>query len=234
MSKFICAFILVTSLINLRNEIPDSKLAKAERVKLWPKLKKELLAQRLKPNSNLYLRIFKHENELEIWSKSGKKYSFFKTYNICYFSGGLGTKTNSGDKRSPEGFYTIYPNQLAPVSKYYLAINIGYPNKLERLKGYTGDAVMIHGHCVSIGCYAMTDDGIAEIFTLVYMAFKNGQEKINLDIFPFRMSDEEMEKHIYSPYMNFWETLKPGYDLFNKKLVPTDPDIDNNNYVFKN
>jgi len=102
-------------------------------------------------------------------------------------SDGLGTKTQSGDGKSPEGFYTIEPSQLNPVSNYYLAINIGCPNKLEALKGYTGNAIMIHGHCVSIGCYAMTNPGIEEIYTVVYMAFKSGQKKINLDIFPFHM-----------------------------------------------
>jgi murein L,D-transpeptidase YafK len=233
MSKLIFGLLTTLFVLSPKTYIPDSPLAQSVREKLSPKLKTELEAKRLKMNSSVYLRIFKEENQLEIWVKSGEKYSFFKSYNICFFSGGLGPKTQDGDGKSPEGFYTIEPIQLNPVSNYYLALNIGYPNKLETLKGYTGNAIMIHGHCVSIGCYAMTNEGIEEIYTIVYLAFKGGQKKINLDIFPFRMSQARMEIFSSNPNRAFWETLKPGYDLFNQKFVPTDPGIENSNYVFK-
>jgi murein L,D-transpeptidase YafK len=73
-----------------------------------------------------------------VWVKKGTKYALFKRYEICYYSGGLGTKTKQGDGKSPEGFYTITAKQLNPASNYHLAINIGYPNQLEQQKGYTG------------------------------------------------------------------------------------------------
>jgi len=234
MPIFIYGFSLLCALLFPAIKLPDSKIAKEERLKLWPKLSKDFAEKGLKTNSPIYIRIFKLENDLEIWVKSGKKYQFFKTYNICYFSGGLGTKTRSGDGKSPEGFYTLIPKQLAPVSNYYLAINIGYPNKLEIARGYTGDAIMIHGHCASIDCYAMSNDGIAEIYTLVYNAFQNGQKKINLDIFPFRMDQKQMEFYAKAPSFAFWKNLKTGYDLFEKKLIPTDAEIQRNFYFFKN
>jgi murein L,D-transpeptidase YafK len=234
MSKLIFGLLTTFFLLSPKTYIPDSPLAKQVRTKLYSKLKNDLAARYLKMDSAIYIRIFKEENELEIWVKSGEKYSFFKSYNICTFSGGLGTKTRNGDGKSPEGFYTIEPMQLNPISNYYLAVNIGYPNKLETLKGYTGSAIMIHGHCESIGCYAMTNDGIEEIYTMVYLALKGGQKKINLDIFPFRMSAANMEKYAIAEYLDFWETLKPGYDLFNEKFVPTDAGIEGNSYVFNN
>jgi len=234
MSKLIFGLLTTLFVLSPKTYIPDSQLAQRVREKVSPKLKTELEAKRLKINSPIYLRIFKEESQLEIWVKSGEKYSFFKSYNICDFSGGLGTKTRDGDGKSPEGFYTIGALQLNPVSRYYLAMNIGYPNKMETMRGYTGSAIMIHGHCVSIGCYAMTDDGIEEIYTLVYLALKGGQQKINLDIFPFRMNEMHMAEYAASPYIAFWQTLKQGYDLFDQKFVPTDPEIENNNYVFKN
>jgi len=202
------------------------------REKVWPRLQKELADKGFRPNSAIYIRIFKEENDLEIWVKSGARYQFFKPYNICYFSGGLGTKTRSGDNKSPEGFYTIEPKQLQPVSHYYLAINVGYPNKLEVLKGYTGDAIMIHGNCASIGCYAMTDSGIEDIYTLVYKAFEGGQKKINVDIFPFRMDSKRMQTYAANPNMPFWKTMKPGYDLFEKTQVPVEAGIKGQNYTF--
>ena len=234
MPKFILGFLLFNALLFNTIYLPDSPLAKKEREKLWPIITKERAEKGLKANSPIYIRIFKLENQLEIWVKADNKFELFHTYNICYYSGGLGTKVREGGGKSPEGFYEITPSQLNPVSHYYLAINIGYPNKLETAKGYTGSAIMIHGNCVSIGCYAMTNEGIAQIYTQVYMALKNGQPKINLDIFPFRMNEQNMEVYKDDPSIEFWKTLKKGYDLFNQKLVPTDAEVKNNEYFFKN
>jgi murein L,D-transpeptidase YafK len=232
MSKLILVLLLSLFLFNPKNNLPDSKLAKDVRVKVWPKLQSELTDKGLNINSAVYLRIFKDESLLEFWIKSGLRYQLFKSYEICYFSGGLGTKTRSGDGKSPEGFYTIEPGQLNPASNYYLAINIGYPNKLEKLKGYTGDAIMIHGHCASIGCYAMTNPGIEEIYTLVYKAFESGQQKIRLDIFPFRMDDQHLKNYATNSFLPFWKSMKPGYDLFEKKHIPAATVIKAREYFF--
>ena len=58
------------------------------------------------------IRIFKAESELEIWMQKDRSYVHFATYPICYWSGKLGAKLREGDRQSPEGFYTITPNQL--------------------------------------------------------------------------------------------------------------------------
>jgi len=233
MSKLIFGLLVAVSLFNPQNNLPDSKLAKDVRVKLWPVLKGELGEKGFKPNSPIYVRIFKEEGDLEIWVKSGRQYQFFKSYNICYFSGGLGTKTSSGDGKSPEGFYTVTPPQLNPASTYHLAINIGYPNKLEQLRGYTGDQIMVHGNCASIGCYAMTDPGIEEIYTLVYKAFESGQQQIRFDIFPFRMDREHLKKYAASSYLPFWKSMKPGFDLFEKNHIPAAAGIKDQAYFFQ-
>ncbi|WP_295792743.1 L,D-transpeptidase family protein [Mucilaginibacter sp.] len=149
-----------------------------------------------------------------------------------YLFGGLGTKIVEGDNKSPEGFYTIGPKQLNPVSNYHLAMNVGYPNKLERLKGYTGNSVMIHGNCMSAGCYAMTDAGIDEIYTLVYNALKAGQQTVQVDIFPFRMNSEHMKKYTSSRSIPFWKTIKPGYDFFERNHVPAVVGVRGREYVF--
>lgn len=157
----------------------------------------------------------------KVWPKLQKelKDRGFKTHSSIYIR---------------EGFYTIEPKQLNPVSNYYLAINVGYPNKVEQLKGYTGDAIMVHGHCASIGCYAMTDARIEEIYTLIYEAFTTGQKQIRVDIFPFRMDNARMK--LYSAYypnqVYFWRTLKPGYDLFEKRQIPVEYHIKGNDYAF--
>jgi murein L,D-transpeptidase YafK len=233
MSKLL--YILLFSylvVINPKPELPDSKRAGDVRTKVWPALQKELKDKGFNDGSPIYIRIFKDQDALEVWKKNGNKYKLFKTYQICYYSGNLGTKTKFGDNKSPEGFYSIEPKQLNPVSNYYLAINVGYPNRVEQLKGYTGDAIMIHGHCASIGCYAMTDARIEEIYTLVYKAFEAGQQKINLDIFPFRMDKAHMDFYSRQPYMAFWKTLKPGYEKFEKTHLPVIYHIKGKDYAF--
>jgi murein L,D-transpeptidase YafK len=232
MPKLIALLLSFLLIAPHKTEIPDSKLAGDVRAKVWPKLQKELKVKGFKTYNSLYIRIIKDISMLEVWVKSGKKYELFKSYDICTYSGGLGTKTRNGDGKSPEGFYTIEPKQLNPVSNYYLAINVGYPNKVEQLKGYTGNAIMVHGHCASIGCYAMTDARIEEIYTLVYEAFAAGQQKINLDIFPFRMEQARFKAYAAYKQDAFWRTLKPGYDLFEKRQVPVEYHIKGKDYAF--
>ncbi|MGQ7114539.1 L,D-transpeptidase family protein, partial [Escherichia sp. TWPC-MK] len=57
------------------------------------------------------------------------------SYKICKYSGGLGPKQRQGDFKSPEGFYSVQRNQLKPDSRYYKAINIGFPNAYDRAHG---------------------------------------------------------------------------------------------------
>jgi murein L,D-transpeptidase YafK len=225
-------FAVLTALYHPKTNLPDSKRASDVRVSVWPRLQKELAGKGFKATAPIYIRIFKDQDALEVWKKDGSKYKLFKTYEICYYSGNLGTKTRSGDNKSPEGFYTIGAGQLNPVSNYYLAINVGYPNKVEQAKGYTGNAIMIHGHCASIGCYAMTNPRIEEIYTLVYQALAAGQQKINLDIFPFRMDKSHMEFYRRQPSIKFWRTIKPGYDKFEKTHIPPAYTVKGTDYAF--
>lgn len=79
---------------------------------------------------------------------------------------------------------------------------------------------MIHGDCVSIGCYAMTNQGIDEIFQFVTGALVFGQPSVQVSIYPFRMTDANMKRHKYSNFKDFWEQLKPGYDYFEQTRKP--------------
>jgi len=232
MPKLITLLLLILLIALHKTEIPDSKRASDVRVKVWPKLQKELKDKGFAPYGSIYLRIIKDVSVLEVWVKSANKYQLFKTYDVCTYSGGLGTKTRDGDGKSPEGLYTIEPKQLNPVSNYYLAINVGYPNLVDKAKGYTGSAIMVHGHCASIGCYAMTDARIEEIYTLVYEAFAAGQKQIRVDIFPFRMDDTNLKRYTAYKQDAFWRSLKPAYELFEKRQVPVDYHLKGKDYAY--
>lgn len=124
------------------------------------------------------LRAVKEDSVLELWVKPDKSecYMLAKRYPIAAWSGKLGPKEKEGDRQTPEGFYEVEPSGLNPRSNYHLSFNIGYPNAYDRSLNRTGSFIMVHGRDVSIGCLAMTDSGIEEIYTMVEQALVHGQK----------------------------------------------------------
>jgi murein L,D-transpeptidase YafK len=189
-----------------------------------------------KKGSPAYVRIFKQEGVLELWLKRGDNYALYKSYPVCKWSGQLGPKTRQADYQSPEGFYSVSARQLNPNSHYHLAFDIGYPNAYDRRQGSTGSAVMVHGDCKSVGCFAMTNNGIDEIYGIVEAALRNGQHEVPVHIFPFRMTEEAIAREsspkqfmaFLTPvnaqpqrdWSGFWRNMKEGYDLFQRSHIP--------------
>ncbi|PID78483.1 MAG: 2-dehydro-3-deoxyphosphooctonate aldolase [Gammaproteobacteria bacterium] len=214
-------------------DIPKSKRSINAVKKVTPIISRELTKEGLSLGSQVYIRIFKEEKVLELWVKSNNFFKLFKSYPICTFSGNLGPKTRTGDYQAPEGFYFVKASNLNPYSNYHLSFNLGYPNRYEREKGYTGGALMVHGSCVSIGCYAMTDPIIEEIYTLVEAALSNGQPYFRVHAFPFRMTNENMEKHSSSKWFKYWENLQEGYLKFEEyEHIPPNVEVNNGKYIF--
>ena len=91
---------------------------------------------------------------------------------------------------------------------------------------------MIHGNCVSIGCYAMTNARIEEIYTLADAALRNGQSFFRVHVFPFRMTSATLEKHRDSRWWEFWTNLKQGFDFFERSRRPPNVEVEGNRYVF--
>jgi murein L,D-transpeptidase YafK len=183
----------------------------------------------------IYLRIFKTEKRLEVWLKQGRRFRLFKCYRICtYGAKGVGPKTRQGDGRAPEGFYRVRPEQMNPFSRFHLAINLGYPNAFDRHHGYSGSALMVHGGCVSIGCFAMTDENMEEIYALAHAALSGGQPYFMVHIFPFEMTPRNLNRHRHSKWFDFWCNLKEGYDRFQESNgLPPDVEVKNGQYYIR-
>ncbi len=186
-----------------------------------------------KPGDPVYLRIFKGDVEAELWMKRGARFELFATYPICAWSGQLGPKLQEGDHQSPEGFYTIGKGQLNPNSHYHRAFNLGFPNLFDAANSRTGNALMVHGSCLSAGCYAMTDPVIDELWALVTGALNAGQERVAVHVFPFRMTEERMTAFAWHPWAEFWRDLKPAYDLFEETHIPPQISVCNKRYAVK-
>jgi len=139
---------------------------------------------------------FKREKRLELWAAAGgavgvtaattataadgapnsstppaQAWTFIRSYTILAASGRSGPKLREGDRQVPEGVYRL--TELNPNSSYHLSMRVDYPNDFDRDRaaedGRTsldGD-IYIHGSAVSIGCLAMGDAAIEELFCLV-------------------------------------------------------------------
>lgn len=227
-------FVFFLSIVSSVAQIPSSIRVKQAIKDTKVDLERLAKSKGLSLGSDVFIRIIKDEDLLELWLKKDNKFVLFKTYEICSYSGGLGPKMKQGDGKSPEGFYFVKPNQLNPWSNFHLAFNIGYPNSYDRAHGYTGNYLMVHGNCCSIGCYAMTNAYIDEIYTIIYSAFEGGQKFFRIHIFPFRMTDKNIQKHKedYTEYYSFWKNLKQGYDIFELTKLPPNIGLTNKKYSF--
>ena len=159
-----------------------------------------------------------------------RKYVKFATYPICSWSGTLGPKMAEGDKQSPEGFYTITRRRLHRTGRWPHSLNLGFPNVFDRSLLRTGSYILIHGGCSSVGCYAMTNPVIKEVYTLVERALRAGQRHVPIHVFPFRLTETNLQKHAKSEWIGFWNSLKPGYDSFERTHQPPTISVCNGNY----
>ena len=205
------------------------------RQRLLPKLHAELARHQLKLGQEAYIRVFKESHELELWLRDDSAtWKHFRTYFIACFSGSLGPKQREGDMQAPEGFYAVKKRHLNPASSYHLSFDIGYPNAYDQFHQRTGSLIMIHGDQVSVGCFAMTDPVIEEIYLVVSTALERGQSEVPVHSFPFRMTEARMQQARTedSPWLDFWENLREGHDLFETRQLPPEVHLENENYVY--
>ena len=212
--------------------VPSSSRSRAAIERVQPQLKLDLESQSLALGSPIFIRIFKEEGVLELWVQGSDRFELFRTYPICSWSGQLGPKIQEGDMQSPEGFYYVNSGRMNALSTFHLSFNIGFPNTYDRALDRTGSFLMVHGDCVSIGCYAMTDPAIEEIWTLATSALSKGQGFFRVHVFPFRMTTENLAAQNESPWHGFWMNLKEGHDLFESTGWPPDTTVENKTYVF--
>ncbi len=123
------------------------------------------------PLSAVTLVAYKDENVFEVWAHRPSGAILYRSYPVLAASGGPGPKLREGDRQVPEGVYRL--THLNPASSYHLSIRVDYPNAFDRARGAEdgrhnlGGDIYIHGKAVSIGCLAIGDENIEELFTLI-------------------------------------------------------------------
>jgi len=196
-------------------------------------LEVRLQEQGIEPGAPVFLRIFKKESLAELWMERQGRFVLFATYPICRWSGALGPKLQQGDRQSPEGFYTVAKAQLNPNSRWHLSFNLGYPNAFDKAHKRTGDFLMVHGGCGSIGCYAVTNPVIDEIWQLINAAYDAGQPRFHVHVFPFRPNAWNWNLHQGAHWQAFWGDLEKGYQAFEQARVPPLVSVCEGRYVVK-
>ena len=195
------------------------------------KFDERLKAQGVALGAPVFLRIFKLESELEIWMQKDGRYRKFATYPICLWSGRVGPKLREGDRQAPEGFYAVTKEELNPNSRWHRSFSLGFPNAFDRALGRTGSFIMVHGGCQSVGCFAMTNDVVDEIWRLVTAALDQGQPAFNVQVFPFRMTEKNLAARKGDQWSPFWADLKKGYDAFERTHLPPMVSVCEGRYV---
>ena len=178
-----------------------------------------------KPPEEIYLRAFKEEKLLELWGgPRGQPLTLIKRYPICAASGTSGPKRKEGDEQVPEGFYEV--DGFNPTSNFHLSMKVSYPNASDRVlsdQQSPGGLIYLHGGCASIGCIAITDPAIEEVYLLASDATAR---PTHIDIFPRRLDVAAVAVLKRSADDDFWRQLAPGYQSFERDHRPPSVKVD--------
>lgn len=159
-----------------------AKYGPAARARLAPHFKRAGVAY---PPKEIAILVLKQERRVAVWVRGTDRWRFLRNYPILAASGHAGPKLRQGDYQVPEGVYRIA--HLNPASSYHLSMKVNYPNafdlRMARRDGRTrlGGDIFIHGKDVSIGCVALGDPAIEELFTMVA---QTGHGKVRVIIAP--------------------------------------------------
>jgi murein L,D-transpeptidase YafK len=184
------------------------------------------------PPGELYVRAFKQERELEVWAGArGQPLRKVKTFPFCAASGDVGPKRREGDAQVPEGFYTL--DQFNPRSQFHLSMRVSYPNASDRVRGRRplGGAIYVHGACASIGCIAIEDGPIEELYLMVWEARARMGRDVPFHIFPRRLDAGGLAALAGHPratpeLLAFWRELEPGWRFFEETRRPPRVSVD--------
>ena len=153
------------------------------------RFEERLAAHGVKRGAPVYIRIFKLESELELWVQKGGRFERFATYPICVWS--RAARAEAPRRRPPSAGGLLHGRPRAAQSEQpmHRSFSLGFPNVFDRAHGRTGSFIMVHGGCASIGCFAVTDPGVDEIWRMVTAALEQGQPRFPVHVFPFRMTE---------------------------------------------
>ncbi|HYG74641.1 MAG TPA: L,D-transpeptidase family protein [Planctomycetota bacterium] len=172
------------SISGKRSETDFEQTRRAALMRVKPFLAKAGFTQ---TPSAIALLAFKQERRLELWAQNGSSWLPVKSYPILAASGKAGPKLREGDKQVPEGIYQV--SFLNPNSNFHLSMKLNYPNAFDLQKAALdkrdpaklGGDICIHGWEVSVGCIAIGNVAIEELY---FLADRVGARNVKVLIAP--------------------------------------------------
>lgn len=169
------------------------------------------------PPQSVMLLAIKDQMTLELWAETDDQKTLIHTYPILAASGKAGPKLREGDRQVPEGVYAI--TALNPNSAYHLSMKLDYPNMFDQQQAEAGGRtnlgsnIFIHGKDRSVGCLAMGDPAIEELFALTVIV---GKVHVQIAIAPTdpRQHDLAGNSTNSSPWLN--ELYQQLTDVFHQ------------------
>lgn len=207
--------------------------------KHWKPVEDSMRLKKIAPDSfNIYLRVFKMEQVLEVWLKNNGdvKYQLFKTFPLCAVSGKLGTKKYNKDGQIPEGFYEII--RFNPNDKYkYLSLKINFPNAVDReiAEEPLTTNIFIHGTCETTGDIVLDKEDMEQLYILCVEA-RNRKEAIYIDIYPCHFTKENEEVLLKYPKKDkkYWFNIRDAYLYFEENhWLPRINSNDKGQYIYE-
>jgi murein L,D-transpeptidase YafK len=138
------------------------------------------------PPKKIALLAFKKEQHLQLWAKNkNKSWQHIHTYPLTASSGSLGPKLKENDLQIPEGIYKL--TAFNPFSQMHLSMKINYPNAFDKKKALKegrqqlGGDIFLHGKAESVGCLAVGNHAIDQLFMLSHQV---GLNQVQLIISP--------------------------------------------------
>ncbi len=168
------------------------------------------------PPKKLAFLIFKRSRQFQLWAKNSGRWTYIRTFRILAASGGPGPKLHTGDDQVPEGIYQIIG--LNPDSRFDLSMHLNYPNAFDRKyakldhRTNLGSNIFIHGDKRSVGCVAIGDYAIEQLFPLVYAV---GRGNVTVIIAPNNL---RVQRPVYGKVRPSW--LPILYQKITKALAP--------------
>jgi hypothetical protein len=176
------------------------------------------------PPEKLILLGLKNEKQLEVWAEVEGQTTFIHSYPVLAASGQGGPKLREGDRQVPEGFYRII--SLNPNSSYHLSMKLNYPNVFdvqhadEEERNHLGGDIFIHGKAASIGCLAMGDLAIEELFVMVE---KVGRPNTKVIIAPHDPRRIPLQSHSTQPVwaVDLYKKITEAFIGYIRQSSPT-------------
>ena len=196
------------------------------------RLDQRLAAQGVKLGDPVMLRLFKLESELEFGSRKTGTSSASPPIRSVSGRGGSGRNSRKATAKRPRASIpSPLSSSIRTAAGTELSISAS-PMCSTSPQGRYGSFIMVHGGCSSIGCYAMTDPVVDELWRFVTAALDAGQERVPVHVFPFRLTDGNLKSRKSSQWAGFWGDLKKGYDLFERTRLPPVVSLCNGRYAF--